>query len=63
MILLFKYDPDDVLPLPRITSVDPHTLLISVPSVRSIMRRRTSDGLTIASDVGRIEYPGPEDSE
>jgi hypothetical protein len=63
-VLLFKYDPGGDVPLPRITSVDPQTVLISVPWISSIqVRRRTWDGMTIEYDIGKIDYPGPERSE
>jgi hypothetical protein len=63
-VLVFEYVNGAMDPLPRITSVDPQMVRISLPSVSSIhLRRRIWDGVTIEYDIGKIDYPGPERSE
>lgn len=63
-VLVFEYVPSEVSPLPRISSADPQTVLISIPAVSSIhLRHRSWDGITIDYDIGAIDYPGVERSE
>jgi hypothetical protein len=56
--LLFKYGPAGVNPMPVITSVDPHTVQISVPRISDLILRRDSwEGLSINYNIGIIDYP------
>jgi len=62
--LLFKYFPVYVGPYPTITSIDEHTVQISVSRVSSIFCRRDRwDALTIRYDIGGIAYPNRTDDE
>ena len=55
---LFKYDPFYVGPYPVITSIDEHTIQISVSRVSSIVCRRDKwETLTVKYDIGGVTYP------
>jgi hypothetical protein len=57
-ILLFKYDPASVEPLPRITFLDQRTVRISIPRISSLFFQRSSwDGLSITYDIGINDFP------
>jgi|ERR1051326_303035 hypothetical protein len=56
--LLFKYGPAGVDPLPIITSVDQHTIQISVPRISDVIFRRDNwEGLSVIYSIGIIDYP------
>lgn len=56
--LLFKYDPVYVDPYPTITSIDEHTVEISISRVSFIFCRRDRwDALTVKYDIGVVDYP------
>jgi hypothetical protein len=57
--LLFRYDPgSEDEPLPSIASPTPNRLLISVPRISSISYKQTQwRGITVAYQIGRIDYP------
>jgi hypothetical protein len=57
--LLLKYGPAGVDPLPHITSVDQHTVQISISRVSDLLFRRDSlNGLSVNYDIGVVDYPG-----
>jgi hypothetical protein len=57
--LMFKYGPAGVNPMPAITSIDPHTVQISVPRISDlIMQRSNLEGLSINYNIGIKDYPG-----
>jgi hypothetical protein len=46
-------------PPPAITSIDGHTILISLPRASTVdCRRDTWKALTVTYDIGPVEYPG-----
>jgi len=57
--LVFSYDPgrpDD--PLPTITHSSDSTILISVPEISSVIRQsRNWEKISIAYDLGKVDYP------
>ena len=56
--LLFRYDPGTENPLPSITSPAPGQLIITIPRVSSIALQRTRwEGVLIAYNIGRVDYP------
>jgi hypothetical protein len=61
-VLLFKYDPGGVEPIPVITSVGQHAVEISVRSISSVFFRRNYwDGLSVHYDIGSIDFPSAND--
>jgi hypothetical protein len=57
-VLLFKYGPAGVNPLPIITVAAEHTIKISIPRVSDIMFRRDSwDGVSVGYNIGVVDYP------
>ncbi|HXD14693.1 MAG TPA: hypothetical protein VNU65_10990 [Xanthobacteraceae bacterium] len=56
--LLFKYGPAGVNPYPVITSVDQHTIQVTVPRVSDVVFQGNNlEGLSVKYDIGVIEYP------
>jgi hypothetical protein len=57
--LLFKYVPPGFDAIPTITSVDEHTIQISIRRVPTIFCRRDKwETLTVKYDIGVVDYPG-----
>lgn len=54
---IFEYSPAS-LELPTITTIDQHTILISLKSVSSILQRRDKwSGWTIVYAIGEVRHP------
>ena len=59
--LLFKYDPAGVNPYPAITSIDRHSIQVTVPRVSEVIFQRNDlEGLSVTYDIGAIDYPTKE---
>jgi hypothetical protein len=56
--LVFEYDPFWYERVPLITSLDQHTVKISIPKVSSVLFQRASwISLSIVYDIGVVVYP------
>jgi hypothetical protein len=57
--LLFKYGPAGTDPVAVITSVDEHTVQISVKRISDVVFQKDSwEGLSVNYNIGFIDYPG-----
>jgi len=57
-VLLFKYGPAGIAPMPVITAIDQQTVQIMVPRVSDlIFRRENWEGLSVNYNIGVIDYP------
>jgi hypothetical protein len=57
-VLLFKYGPAGIAPMPVITAIDQQTIQITVPRISDlIFRRENWEGLSVNYSIGVIDHP------